>query len=202
MATARWASTMRAPLPPIPLSPARERRRAGLEVAIFDNGVCRIARRSTLAHSGRSLSLVSQSRPWTARSRCCRCVQGYGRTSHARSHRHGTSSLFAALMVKTGVVLGECHRRHRHQEVQVPEHDRPGGEGDGAGRDGRAHRAGQLAPAVQRWLYRHPEYQLHFTPTSASWLNHVERVSADLTQKQLRRGVFRSVAALERAALN
>ncbi|MBC7833868.1 MAG: transposase [Phycisphaerales bacterium] len=56
-------------------------------------------------------------------------------------------------------------------------------------------------PAVQRWLARRPEYNLHFTPTSASWLNQVERVFADLTQKQLRRGVFTSVAALEKAAI-
>ncbi len=55
-------------------------------------------------------------------------------------------------------------------------------------------------PTVQRWLKRHPEYHLHFTPTSASWLNQVERVFADLTDKQLRRGVFRSVASLEKAA--
>jgi len=56
-------------------------------------------------------------------------------------------------------------------------------------------------PAVKRWLARHREYHLHFTPTSASWLNQVERVFADLTTKQLRRGVFKSVAALEAAAL-
>jgi DDE superfamily endonuclease len=55
-------------------------------------------------------------------------------------------------------------------------------------------------PAVQRWLAKHPEYHLHFTPTSASWLNQVERVFADLTEKQLRRGVFTSVASLEIAA--
>lgn len=57
-------------------------------------------------------------------------------------------------------------------------------------------------PAVKRWLARHPEDHLHFTPTSASWLNQVERVFADLTQKQLRRGVFTSVATLERVALD
>jgi hypothetical protein len=88
------------------------------------------------------------------------------RRTHDYKH-HGTSSLFAALMVQTGVVIGECHRRH----------------------------------PVQRWLKRHPEYHLHFTPTSSSWLNQVERVFADLTQKQLRRGIFTSVASLEAAAL-
>ena len=119
--------------------------------------------------------------------------------------RHGTSSLFAALMTKTGVVIGECHRRHRHQEfikflntinrvVQETEPD-----------DREIHLildnyATHKTPAVQRWLKRHPRYHFHFTPTSASWLNQIERVFADLTQKQLRRGIFRSVAALERAA--
>jgi hypothetical protein len=56
-------------------------------------------------------------------------------------------------------------------------------------------------PAVRRWLAKCPEYHLHFTPTSASWLNQVERVFADLAQKQLRRGVFTSVAVLEQAAI-
>jgi transposase len=122
-------------------------------------------------------------------------------------HRHGTSSLFAALMVKTGVVLGECHRRHRHQEFikflntidRVVKATEPEGTAIHIVLDNYAT---HKTPAVQRWLARHPEYHLHFTPTSASWLNQVERVFADLTQKQLRRGVFRSVASLERAALN
>ena len=122
-------------------------------------------------------------------------------------HRHGTSSLFAALMVKTGVVLGECHRRHRHQEFikflntidRVVKETEPEGTAVHIVLDNYAT---HKTPAVQRWLKRHPEYHLHFTPTSASWLNQVERVFADLTEKQLRRGVFTSVPALERAALN
>jgi transposase len=131
-------------------------------------------------------------------------------TPERRTHdyrRHGTSSLFAALMVKTGVVLGECHRRHRSVEfvkflnaidavIRVTEPD-----------DARVHIVldnyrTHKTPSVQRWLKRHPRYQLHFTPTGASWINQVERVFADLTEKQLRRGVFRSVAALESAALD
>lgn len=121
--------------------------------------------------------------------------------------RHGTTSLFAALMVKTGVVLGECFQRHRHQEFlkflgsvdRVVKATEPAGT--------RVHivldnYATHKTPAVQRWLKRRPEYSLHFTPTSASWLNQVERVFADLTEKQLRRGVFKSVAALEAAALS
>jgi len=120
-------------------------------------------------------------------------------------HRHGTSSLFAGLMVKTGVVIRECHRRHRHQEFikflrtidEVVKATEPDGTAVHIVLDNYAT---HKTPAVQRWLARHPEYQLHFTPTSASWLNQVERVFADLTQKQLRRGVFTSVAALEKAA--
>lgn len=120
-------------------------------------------------------------------------------------HRHGTSSLFAALMVKTGVVIRECHRRHRSVEFvkflnTIDEVVKATEE-----RGTQIHivldnYATHKTPAVQRWLKRHPEYHLHFTPTSASWLNQVERVFADLTDKQLRRGVFKSVAALERAA--
>jgi transposase len=121
-------------------------------------------------------------------------------------HRHGTSSLFAALMVKTGLVIGECHRRHRHQEFikflktidQVIDATEPAGTSVHIVLDNYATHKTQ---AVQRWLKRHPHYHLHFTPTSASWLNQVERVFADLTQKQLRRGVFTSVASLESTAL-
>lgn len=120
--------------------------------------------------------------------------------------RHGTSSLFAALMIKTGVVIGECHRRHRHQEfikflntidtlVRETEPEQT------AVHLVLDNYATHKTPAVQRWLKRHRRYHLHFTPTSASWLNQVERVFADLTEKQLRRGVFRSVVALEQAAL-
>jgi len=122
-------------------------------------------------------------------------------------HRHGTSSLFAGLMVKTGVVIGECHRRHRHQEFikflntidGVVKATEPVGTAIHIVLDNYAT---HKTPAVKRWLTRHPEYHLHFTPTSASWLNQVERVFADLTQKQLRRGVFTSVASLEKTALD
>lgn len=122
-------------------------------------------------------------------------------------HRHGTGSLFAALMVKTGVVIGECHRRHRHQEFikflntidEVVKATEPEGTAVHIVLDNYAT---HKTPAVQRWLKRHPEYHMHFTPTSAGWLNRVERVFADLTRKQLRRGVFTSVAALEKAAID
>lgn len=122
-------------------------------------------------------------------------------------HRHGTSSLFAALMVQTGVVIGECHRRHRHQEFirflntvdEVVKATEPNGTQVHLVLDNYAT---HKTPAVKRWLAKHPEYHLHFTPTSASWLNQVERVFADLTHKQLRRGVFTSVPQLEKAALD
>ncbi len=120
-------------------------------------------------------------------------------------HRHGTSSLFAAFLVKTGVVIGECHRRHRHQEFlrflctidEVIKATEPPGTQVHIVLDNYAT---HKTPAVKRWFARRPEYHLHFTPTSASWLNQVERVFAALTNKQLRRVVFKSVAALERAA--
>ncbi len=119
--------------------------------------------------------------------------------------RHGTSSLFAALLVKTGVVIGECHRRHRSREFikflntidEVIKATEPEGTAVHLVLDNYAT---HKTPAVQRWLARHPQYHLHFTPTSASWLNQVERVFADLTAKQLKRGVFRSVAALKKTA--
>lgn len=117
--------------------------------------------------------------------------------------RHGTTSLFAALFAKTGVVIGECHRRHRQQEFvkflhtvdEVIKATEPEGTQVHIVMDNYAT---HKTPRVKRWLQQHPEYHVHFTPTSASWLNQVERVFADLTSKQLRRGVFRSVASLEK----
>lgn len=118
------------------------------------------------------------------------------------SVRHGTTSLFAALEVATGRVIGECFRRHRHQEfvkfLTVVDAAVPQEEGV------RVHLildnySTHKTPAVKRWLRRHPRYVLHFTPTSGSWLNLVERFFGQLTEQRLRRGVFSSVAELERA---
>jgi transposase len=116
--------------------------------------------------------------------------------------RHGTTSLFAALDVATGKVVGECRRRHRHQEfIKFLDHlDASVAREPGT----RIHLvldnyATHKTPAVKRWFLRHPEYHLHFTPTSGSWLNQVERFFAEITQKRIRRGSFRSVPALERA---
>lgn len=111
--------------------------------------------------------------------------------------RHGTTSLFAALNAKTGEVIGECHARHRAVEFRkfldsidaaVPA-------------DLDVHLvldnlSTHKAPTIHRWLLQHPRYHLHFTPTSASWLNMVERFFSELTQKQLRRGTHRSTRAL------
>jgi transposase len=116
--------------------------------------------------------------------------------------RNGTTSLFAALNVATGEVIGKCYRRHRHQEflkflnevdARLPKE--PGVEIHIILDNYGTHKT----PAVKRWFARHPEYHVHFTPTSGSWLNQVERFFAELTEKRLRRGVFRSVAALEAA---
>jgi transposase len=113
--------------------------------------------------------------------------------------RHGTTSLFAALDVASGSVIAEHHRRHRHQEflrflktidkavpVELELHlicDNYG-----------THKTSE----VKKWLLRHPRFHLHFTPTSGSWLNLVERWFAELTRRKLRRSAHRSVVDLER----
>jgi transposase len=116
--------------------------------------------------------------------------------------RHGVTSLFAALNVATGQVIGRCLRRHRHQEfLKFLNHlDAALPKGDGlAIHIVMDNYATHKTAAVKRWFLRHPEYHLHFTPTSASWLNQVERFFAEITEKRIRRGAFRSVPALEQA---
>lgn len=114
--------------------------------------------------------------------------------------RHGTTTLFAALDVAAGKIIGQCQSRHRHQEflrflakieaavpARLPIHlilDNYG-----------THKH----PDVKAWFTAHPRYQVHFTPTSASWLNQVERWFAEITRKRIRRGTFRSVRELEKA---
>ena len=118
--------------------------------------------------------------------------------------RHGTTSLFAALNVATGEVIGQCHQRHRHQEFlkfldqidqAIPEE--PGVELHLVMDNYATHKTQR----VQRWFARRPRYQVHFTPTSASWLNQVERFFAEITEKRIRRGAFRSVSALKKSIL-
>ena len=118
--------------------------------------------------------------------------------------RHGTTSLFAALDVKTGLVLGRCRQRHRHQEFlqfmeevdQLITQTRPPGMAVHLVMDNYGT---HKTPKVKRWFQRHPEYHVHFTPTSGSWLNLVERFFAQITTKRIRRGTFTSVPALRKA---
>lgn len=114
--------------------------------------------------------------------------------------RHGTTTLFAALNIATGDVIHECMDRHRHDEflVFLKKLDRQTPTEldlevivDNYATHKHAH--------VQAWLQGHPRVHLHFTPTSASWLNLVERLFAELTGKAIRRGVFTSVRALVEA---
>lgn len=120
-----------------------------------------------------------------------------------RSHdykRHGTTSLFAALDVKTGRLIGELHRRHRSVEFRqfldtidaaVPDHFDIHMVLDNYG----THKT----PMIHRWLVKRPRFHLHFTPTGTSWINQVERWFALLTEKRLRRSAFRSTRELESA---
>jgi len=114
--------------------------------------------------------------------------------------RHGTTSLFAALEMVSGKIIGECHRRHRavefRQFLDTVEAATP------AQLDVHLildNYGTHKTPSIQRWLARHPRYHLHFTPTGSSWINLVERWFATLTQRQLRRGIHRSTRELERA---
>ena len=113
--------------------------------------------------------------------------------------RHGTTSLFAALNVATGQVIGKCYARHRQQEfvrflkeVDAAVPAEPGVTVHLVMDSYATHKA----PRVKRWLLDHPRFQVHFTPTIASWLNQVERFFAAITDKRIRRSAFRSVKAL------
>lgn len=111
--------------------------------------------------------------------------------------RHGTTTLFAALDVVSGKVIGECLPRHRHEEflafLRTIDREVPKGLGIHLILDNySAHKHSD----VDRWLNRHKRFHLHFTPTSSSWLNQVERWFRDLTDKNLRRGIFSSVPDL------
>jgi transposase len=116
--------------------------------------------------------------------------------------RHGTTSLFAALDVKSGRVIGTCHRRHRAVEfrkfLDTIEATVPGTLDVHLILDNYAT---HKTPLIRRWLAKRPRYHLHFTPIGASWINLVERWFGLLTQKQLRRGVHCSTRALEAAIM-
>jgi transposase len=114
--------------------------------------------------------------------------------------RHGTTTLFAALDVKTGKVIGECLPRHRAKEFirflkRINRVVKKGLDVHLVLDNYGTHKT----PEVKEWLAAHPRFHLHFTPTSASWLNLVERFFAEITTKRIRRGAFHSVAELERA---
>jgi transposase len=116
--------------------------------------------------------------------------------------RNGTTTLFAALNVLEGGVIGRCMQRHRHQEfirfLNAIEAEVPAGKLVHIILDNYA---AHKHPHVLKWLARHPRFTFHFTPTSASWINAVEGFFAKLTKRRLRRGVFQSLVALQ-AAIN
>jgi transposase len=125
--------------------------------------------------------------------------KGRGQTMTHDYKRHGTTTLFAALNVLDGTVIGTCMDKHRHQEwlkfLRLIDRQTPKCEVHLIVDNYATHKH----PKVQRWLEKHPRFHLHFTPTSASWLNMVERFFRDLTVNRVRRGVFHSVAELQEA---
>lgn len=117
--------------------------------------------------------------------------------------RHGTTTLFAALNVAEGKLIGTCMQKHRHQEwlkfLKLIDSETP--------KDLALHiiadnYATHKHPKVQAWLARHPRFHMHFTPTGASWLNLIERWFAEITNKRIRRGVFTSVDELKQAIMD
>jgi transposase len=114
--------------------------------------------------------------------------------------RHGTTSLFAALDTRTGKVISQLQRRHRSLEfrkfLDTIEANVPAELDVHLVMDNYATHKTAI---IQRWMVRHPRFHVHFTPTSASWLNQVERFFAALTDKQIRRNSFRSTRQLEAA---
>jgi transposase len=118
-------------------------------------------------------------------------------------YRHGTTSLFAALDVASGEIVGRCYRQHRHQEflrfLRVIDREFP--------KDMELHLildnyGTHKTPVIRQWLIRHPRFRLHFIPTSSSWLNQVERWFAQITNRRIRRGSFNAVRELEKAIMD
>jgi len=111
--------------------------------------------------------------------------------------RHGTTTLFAALNVLDGQIIAQCQQRHRHIEwlkfLRQIDRETPKGKALHLIADNYAT---HKHPKVQAWLAKHPRFSMHFTPTSASWMNMVERFFRDITTEQIRRGVFTSVTEL------
>ena len=118
-----------------------------------------------------------------------------------QAQRHH-ETLFAALNMLDGSVIGTCMPRHRHREflhfLKLIDQRTPAGLALHLIVDNYAT---HKTPAVKRWLKAHPRFHLHFTPTSASWLNMVERFFAEITRNRIRRGAFKSVAELKDAIM-
>ena len=123
--------------------------------------------------------------------------KGRGQTMTHDYKRNGTTTLFAALNTATGEVYGQCQQRHRHHEwlkfLRLIDETMPA--------EKQIHiicdnYATHKHPRVQRWLDRHKRFRVHFTPTSASWLNMIERFFRDRTEKRIRRGVFHDLEQL------
>jgi transposase len=117
--------------------------------------------------------------------------------------RHGTTTLFAALNVLEGTVIGQCQSRHRHQEFllflnKIEASTDPSLDVHLILDNYGTHKH----PLVKQWFKEHSRYHVHFTPTSSSWLNQVERWFAEITRKQIRRGSFRSVRDLVKTIQN
>jgi transposase len=125
---------------------------------------------------------------------------GHAATQTHDHERNGTTTLFAALNTLDGTVIGTCMRKHRHQEwlkfLRLIDKNTPA--------DKQLHLiadnyATHKHPKVKAWLARRPRFHMHFTPTSASWLNMVERFFRDITSNRIRRGSFSGVPALQKA---
>jgi len=114
--------------------------------------------------------------------------------------RHGTTSLFAALELKTSRVIGQLHRRHRSQEfrkfLDAIETNVPAGLDVHIVMDNYGTHKTEI---IRKWFAKRPHFHVHFTPTYGSWINLVERWFAEITNKRIRRGIFRSVKELEQA---
>ena len=121
-----------------------------------------------------------------------RCTHDY--------RRHGTTSLFAAFDTATGEVIGRCYKQHRAVEFRkflaVIDKAMPPDVEVHLVLDNYSTRKTEL---IHKWLLKHPRYHFHFTPTSASWINQVERWFAEITRQQIRRGTYRSIRDLEAA---
>ena len=129
--------------------------------------------------------------------------RGYAGTMTHDYKRHGTTTLFAALNILDGKVISACMQKHRQDEflkfLRKIDRETP--------KDLDLHLVvdnygAHKTSRIQTWLKRHPRFIMHFTPTSSSWLNMVERFFSELTTKRVRRGVFRSVEELEKAILD